>query len=231
MVIKIQLMEDRHMHLQKPMKNIMIFGDSYSTFEGYIPKGYAVYYSGADCDNTDVRRVEETWWHRLCTDLDLHLIRNDSWSGSTLCNTGYNGDCSKSNSFLYRLEKLYAENFFREQEVDTVFIFGCTNDSWANAPLGEVKLENQTAEDLFSVCPAIGYFLGRLKEILPEANIIFLINTELKTQIGEAVKAASDYHGTDYIQLEYIDKCCGHPTIQGMQDIAEQIKAFLNREA
>lgn len=215
------------MSVKKPAKNVMIFGDSYSTFAGYIPEGYAVYYSGADCDNTDVRRVEETWWHRVCSDLQLNLVRNDSWSGSTLCNTGYNGDCSRTNSFIYRLEKLEGENFFRDNEIDTVFIFGCTNDSWANAPLGENKMTGHTAEDLYAVCPAIGYFIGRLREILPEANIIFMINTELKPQIGEAVKAASAHFGTSFIQMEYIDKRCGHPTIQGMKDIAEQTEAFL----
>ena len=26
-------------------KNVLIFGDSYSTFEDYIPNGFAVYYS------------------------------------------------------------------------------------------------------------------------------------------------------------------------------------------
>jgi len=205
----------------------MIFGDSYSTFAGYIPKGYAVYYSEAERPETDVRHVEETWWHGLCADLSLNLVRNDSWSGSTLCNTGYGGDCSRINSFIYRLETLEADGFFTENKIDTVFIFGCTNDSWANAPLGELKLNAAEREDLFSVCPAIGYFIGRLREILPDGNIIFMVNTELKPQIGEAVKAASAYYGTSYIPLEYIDKRCGHPTIQGMQDIAEQVEAFL----
>lgn len=215
------------MNIRKPAKNVMIFGDSYSTFAGHIPQGYAVYYSTADRPETDVRRVEETWWHRVCNDLSLNLIRNDSWSGSTLCNTGYNGDCSRTNSFIYRMEKLETENFFRDNNIDAVLIFGCTNDSWANAPLGEPKMTGHTPEDLYQVCPAIGYFIGRLREILPEANIIFMINTELKPQIGEAVKAASEYYGTSYIRLEYIDKRCGHPTIQGMQDIAEQVEAFL----
>lgn len=217
------------MNLKQPIKNVMIFGDSYSTFAGYIPKGYAVYYSGAERPETDVRRVEETWWHGLCTDRSLNLVRNDSWSGSTLCNTGYSGDCSKTNSFIYRMEKLEAENFFRDNEIDTVFIFGCTNDSWANAPLGEIKLHDFEKEELFSVCPAIGYFIGRLKEILPDANIIFMINTELKPEIGEAVIAASEHYGTAYIKLEYIDKRCGHPTVRGMADIRTQVEAFLEK--
>lgn len=209
------------------VKNIMIFGDSYSTFAGYIPEGYAVYYSSADRPETDVRKVEETWWHRVCTDLGLNLVLNNSWSGSTLCNTGYGGDCSMTNSFLHRLDVLKEEGFFDTHEIDTVFIFGCTNDSWANAPLGEIGFGDYTKEDLACVCPAICCFIGRVKETLPNANVIFLINTELKPQIGEAVKAASEHHGTSFIEMKTIDKRSGHPTIQGMKDIADQVEAFI----
>ncbi len=208
-------------------KNIMIFGDSYSTFAGYIPEGYAVYYSSADRPETDVRKVEETWWHRVCTALDLNLVLNNSWSGSTLCNTGYQGDCSGTSSFLHRLDVLKEDGFFESHAIDTVFIFGCTNDSWANAPLGEVKFGDYTAEDLRQVLPGICCFIGRVQETLPDAQVVFLINTDLKPQIGEAVKAASVHYGTAYIELKDIDKRCGHPTVQGMTDIAGQVEAFL----
>ena len=36
------------MNIKKPIQNVMIFGDSYSTFEGYIPEGYAFYYKNDD---------------------------------------------------------------------------------------------------------------------------------------------------------------------------------------
>lgn len=212
----------------KSVQNIMIFGDSYSTYEGWIPEGYAVYYRNVECDNTDVRLVEETWWHKLCEKWHLHLVRNDSWSGSTIGNTGYSGDCSHTNSFLYRLDKLKAEGFFVENEIDTVFVFGGTNDSWSNAPLGEEKKPPYSDEDLFCVCPAIWTFLERLRETLPHANIISLINTELKPQIGEVIRKASEQLGTEYIELHNIHKNCGHPTIQGMQDICDQIGTFLS---
>ena len=211
----------------KEIKNVMIFGDSYSTFKGYIPEGYAVYYSSNERPETDVRHVEETWWHMLCKDMDLNLVLNNSWSGSTLGNTGYSGDCSKSSSFIHRLDVLTAEGFFEKNDIDTVFIFGCTNDSWANAPLGEIKLEDQTEEDLFRVCPAIAYFIAKVKKTLVDANVIFIINTDLKPEIGEAVKAASEHNGTEYIELKYIDKRCGHPTVKGMKDICEQIEDYL----
>ena len=69
------------MNETKAMHNLLIFGDSYSTFRDYIPKGYAAYYSPDETDRTDVRKVEETWWHRLCSDMSLNLVLNNSWSG------------------------------------------------------------------------------------------------------------------------------------------------------
>lgn len=211
----------------KDIKKVMIFGDSYSTFAGYIPEGYAVYYSENERPTTDVRRVEQTWWHSICSDMSLELVLNDSWSGSTLGNTGYDGDCSETSSFICRLERLIDEGFFEKNEVDTVFVFGCTNDSWAHVPYGEIKLTEQTKEDLFLVCPAVCYFIKKLRETLPEANIIFIINTGLPAEIVDAIKAASDYNGTEYIELKYIDKNFGHPTIKGMSDIKEQVEEYI----
>ena len=69
--------------------NTLIIGDSYSTFKGYIPEGYAPYYTN-EPGNTDVRRVEETWWHQLQAETDCRILLNNSWSGSTICYTGYN---------------------------------------------------------------------------------------------------------------------------------------------
>lgn len=39
---------------------ISILGDSYSTFEQYIPKGNAVWYFNAPKNKNDVTKVEET---------------------------------------------------------------------------------------------------------------------------------------------------------------------------
>lgn len=47
------------MNETKTMRNLLIFGDSYSTFAGYIPEGYAAYYSTAYREQTDVRRLKD----------------------------------------------------------------------------------------------------------------------------------------------------------------------------
>ena len=43
-------------------QTVAVLGDSYSTFEGFIPKGYATWYSPtAPPETTDVNKVEQTW--------------------------------------------------------------------------------------------------------------------------------------------------------------------------
>ena len=211
--------------------NIIIFGDSYSTFENFVPDGYAVYYSENERPETDVTKVEQTWWHQVVKNAALNLILNNSWSGSTIGYTGYdNVDCSKSSSFIYRLKQLIENGFFVENKIDTVFVFGGTNDSWSNAPLGEIKYSGWEEKDLFSVLPAVCYFLNLLKETLPQTKIYCLINTEIKPEIASCMENACEKYHITPITFNSIDKKCGHPTIQGMKNIKSSVLNALNNK-
>ncbi|MBQ3017042.1 MAG: hypothetical protein IJD79_09710 [Clostridia bacterium] len=204
--------------------NIMIFGDSYSTYEGHIPSGYAVYYSGHRENQPDVYDVNNTWWKRLIDSTDSTLIQNNSWSGSTIGYTGYNNsDCSHSSSFIYRFEKLLAEGFFDKNKIDTLFVFGGTNDSWSNAPLGEFRDEKIAESDLFSVLPAISHFAKRLSENLPDTRIIFIGNCDIKSEITDAIRCACEREGFVYVALAGVEKVNGHPTELGMAEICDQV--------
>lgn len=47
-------------------QTVAVLGDSYSTFEGFIPKGYATWYSPTALpETTDVNKVEQTWWWQV----------------------------------------------------------------------------------------------------------------------------------------------------------------------
>ena len=210
------------------LKNVMIFGDSYSTFEGYIPEGYKTYYSTTDT-RTNVRNVEETWWYMLCEEKGYNLVRNDSWSGSTIGYTGYSGaDTSGGSSFITRLERLKASGFFEENEIDTIFVFGGTNDSWANAPLGSFKLSNVSRNDLYTVLPSIPYFLEKLREVAPGAEIVVIINTNLKDEIVDALSTSAEHFDMKCVELTRFDKSSNHPTKKGMQSIKSQIEKVLD---
>lgn len=217
--------------MQKHMKNLMISGDSYSTFEGCIPQGNAVYYTQTPRPETDVRQAKETWWGRLVSASGANLVLNDSWSGSTIGFTGYeNRDCSKDSSFIYRLRKLYGEGFFEKNGVDTLLVFGGTNDSWANAPLGVPMFSGWTERDLYEVLPAICYLMHFIKTALPEVNAYFIVNTELKKEITECFRLGSERYGVKTVFLTEFEKRCGHPTVNGMRSIFEQVFARLKQE-
>ena len=210
-------------------KTAMILGDSYSTFEGYIPEGYAAYYISAGRDSTDVTRVCETWWYSLMEEEGFALVRNDSWSGSTVGYRSYNGaDTSATSSFITRMERLEREGFFEAHEIDTLFIFGATNDSWCGAELGVPASGEIAREELFTVLPAIEFLMRTVKRILPRSRIIYLINTGLKPEIGDEIRASAARNGVEALTLQKIDKKCGHPTIEGMADIKREVKAYLS---
>ena len=86
---------------QAQTKSVSILGDSYSTFEGAIPQGNAIwYFKKNNPKQTDVNRVEQTWWDLLIKRKGWKLEMNNSYSGATICNTGYRkrvawkiGDC------------------------------------------------------------------------------------------------------------------------------------------
>ena len=211
--------------------NVLIFGDSYSTYEGYIPDGYAIYYYNDARHNDEVHSVNETWWHRVITETGSKLLLNDSWSGSAICHTGGGGsDCSETSSFVCRFNKMKDSGFFEKNKVDTVFVFGGTNDAGVEAPLGEAQYDNFEKADLFKVLPAISYLLRSLKETLPEANIYCLINDGyLGEVITAGLKDSSEKFGAKAIALENIEKKNGHPTTAGMAEIARQVLEYIGK--
>lgn len=206
------------------MKKAIIFGDSYSTFSGHIPEGYPTYYPRFDVDS-----VEKTWWKMLSDKKDIKLVQNNSWSGSPLGFTGYNNtDCSRSGSFIARYRELRDKGFFEKNAIDTVFVFGGTNDNWADVPLGDVKFDGFEDNDPFCILPAICYFTETLKRDLPDAEIVLIVNTELKPEIQECFETAAKHYGVKCVRLQNIDKESGHPIASGMQAICKQVAAVLS---
>lgn len=210
------------------LHNVFILGDSYSTYEGYIPAGYDPCYGDNIENGTDVRQVEQTWWHQLITTTNSKLIANHSWSGTTICNTGYDGS-NTPHSFIRRFDKLVKEGFFQKYQIDTVLVMGGQNDDWSGAPIGELKTQDWTADDLLQYGPALCYLMYRLKMVLPKARIIFIINSEMSDVIMDYQKKSAEIYDIEYIQLEAIHKMNGHPTIQGMGQIADRIAQYFTQ--
>lgn len=198
---------------------VSILGDSYSTYRGMIPEGYAVFYP---LNGNDVQNVEQTWWDIFIKEHGYQLEKNNSYSGSTVCNTGYNKEDYSDRAFISRIN--YIGN------PDILFIFGGTNDSWAGSPIGDYRYAGWTKNDLFSFRPALAYLLNGLKSLYPATRIYLILNSELKEEINESVKTIGKHYDVPVIVLHDIEKQIGHPSIKGMRAIADQLTEFIANE-
>ncbi len=204
--------------------NIVILGDSYSTFTGYIPSDNSSWYTPSGNENTDVTDAAQTWWKILENSSPANkILLNESYSGTTVCNVGYGGADYSDISFTARFDKLADSGFFDKNTVDTLFVFGGTNDTWASSPVGEAKYSDWNSDDMNKSIPSFCYLLSRIRQVSPNTNVICILNTSLSSEIADGYIDACDYYGCEYIVLNKINKRGGHPTIKGMEQIAHQI--------
>ena len=198
-------------------KTVSVFGDSYSTFEGYLtPSTNAVWYDLKHAANkTDVEHVTQTWWHQLIRRNGWRLCVNNSYSGSTIGYKGYDRNDYSDRSFLTRMDHL--------GNPDVILIFGATNDSWAGEPVGEYKYAGWTKADFYTFRPAMAYMLQHVKNRYPNVEVYFILNSELREDITESCKTICAHYQVPCIQLHDIDKINGHPSIKGMKAISQQV--------
>lgn len=198
-------------------ETIAILGDSYSTYEHYLtPSENRVWYhKKTDRKSTDVEDVRQTWWWQVVKEGGYKLGVNNSFSGSTICYTGYDDKDASASSFISRLDKL--------GNPDIILIFGATNDSWAGVPLGEFKYENFKRADLFTFRPAMAYMLQELQSRYPNVKLYFLANDVLKDDVLSSIQTICGRYQVKCIRLKNIDKQAGHPNVKGMRAIADQV--------
>lgn len=142
-------------------KQFSVLGDSISTLEGYIPRGYRVYYTQQIAENTQVRNPEDTWWGQVIQFFGGELLVNDSWSGSRVTRWEDWIDPFPSAVSDRRLGNLRMHNV----KPDVILVYLGMND-WG----GGVKLGADRTEDTFFV-PAYRQMLGKLRSLYPDAEI------------------------------------------------------------
>ncbi len=202
-------------------KKVSILGDSYSTFYGAVePEGNEVWYFPDDKpEKTDVTSPEQTWWRIFMERTGYELERNNSYSGSTVCNRGYKGDDYSRRSFINRMSDL--------GEPDLILIFGATNDYWAHVALSPEAAETPEPHPFYTFRPAMDYLLQQIGALYPEAESVFILNDEIQGPVRDIVIELCASRGVRCLQLSGIEKRMGHPDSAGMKAIAEQLVDFL----
>ena len=129
-------------------KRWSILGDSVSTFQGFTPPG-GVYYAPSSGPVTGVNTVEDTWWMRVIRARGGTLLANNSWSGSTVAESGNLGAAS-----LSRIRKLRVDGV----SPDVVLVFTGLNDISRYVPLEVFRADYET-------------MLRRIMDLYPDAEV------------------------------------------------------------
>ena len=193
-------------------KKVSVLGDSYSTFVGVIPSNYSSFYPN---DRNDVTKIEQTWWSLYVKAKGYALEKNDSWGGTTICGTGYGGMNSSYSNFISRVDSL--------GNPDIIFVVGGTNDAWANSPMGEYQYSDWTKDDCKYFRPALACLIDMLQKRYAQAEICFILNSELREPINESMREVCKHYNVKLVELHDIEKQNGHPSINGMKSICDQL--------
>ena len=230
-------------------KKVSIIGDSISTYDGYIPSGYVTYYPDGNLNN-----VNKTWWMQLIKELDLELLVNASWSGSTV-----SGD-SQGSAKVACSDARISDLTDGLDNPNIIFIYIGTNDWYNNIEVGSFTNHDDIPSDgvITEISKAYALMLYKIRNSYPDAHIYCFTNLEgraasgdntypfINTQgetihdVNHAIIEIAHIFGCDVIDLE----CCGihywnvssytvdgklHPNTAGHEIIKEVVKdALLN---
>ncbi len=188
-------------------------GDSISTFDGFNPFLYDVFYTGKKSKQAGLTSAEDTWWMKVIRYFGGELCVNDSYSGSYVA-----GDTSASADSYERIGNLKCGDVLP----DIVLIWMGANDCGDS-----ITLHSDCADNKFAFDTAYAIMLERIKETLPQATVycatLMLTDTEVAGKCESIIKHIEQYN--DVIRrvsqkygcklIEAFDRHTGYSTIDG----------------
>jgi len=143
-------------------KYFSVVGDSISTLYGYIPDGYALCYEPAIMETAGIEGPDDTWWGQIIKRLGGRLLKNNSWSGSTV--SFHDGFTPGSFAHLESRMSLLGDG---ELKPDVVMIYMGVND-WAS---GTPVDSEDGLEERRSFTGSYRIMLDLIKKYNPDAEI------------------------------------------------------------
>lgn len=222
---------------------VSILGDSISTFSGYNPKGYAVYYDEEVQKINGLRSVYDTWWAKVNQSLNAYLCVNNSYSGSEVSGLEFPaGNCKE------RLMCLYDS----ECTPDLILIYLGINDFGYGVPIQCAPLSNDCKTDLLYFEDAYHQMLTGLRYFYPKTKIICatLMKTIIKQDnkwsfpnslggiciddYNDAIRRPASNCHISLADLAILDRRYEtldgtHPTAKGHKTIADEWIACLDK--
>ena len=152
---------------------VSILGDSISTYNGYNPKGYVVYYDEYMQMRNGLQSVYDTWWAIVNQKLNAFLCVNNSYSGSKVSGVEFPAGCCQERIVNLRTS---------EHLPDLILIYMGFNDFGYGVPISCSPLSNDGRANLRCFEDAYHQMLTGLRFFYPNAKIICatLMKTTLK---------------------------------------------------
>lgn len=146
-------------------KKVTICGDSISTFTGYIPDYYSKFYP----ENGDITKVEDTWWMQVVKRTGMELLRNASYSGSTVSGQSQDENDGRYGCGNKRIADLAGTD---GTAPDVIIILMGANDLLTDIPLGSYDGSFTVPEgNIGTFSEAYALMLDKMKLRYPEAEI------------------------------------------------------------
>ena len=223
-----------------PKYKVSIVGDSISTYEGFNPYGYPVYYKEDRAYDNEINSVDDTWWKQVIDSLGGELCINNAFSGSLVTGAFEPSACSKER----------CSNLHDDIAPDIILIYIGTNDRGYEVNLG---LDN--SDDTMGFYGAYRTMLKQIKNNYPLAKIVCGTLLMGRLQAGRNLaydrfmKEDTRYNGVIRLaakeegclladialadeRYETLDYC--HPTKNGHKEIAKlwlaELKKLLTEE-
>ena len=169
---------------------LSILGDSISTFDGYIPTDYNIFYPGYG----DISTVEKTWWWQVMNATGMELNANASSSNTTITGDSLDTTGSAPGCSTKRMIDLTPGD--DGPAPDILIVFMGTNDFLRSVELGTFTEPSQQDEGVVNnFCDAYELMIQKLNALYPNAEIYFC--TLLETNAGDVDEYPQSYPATN----------------------------------
>ncbi len=207
---------------------VSILGDSISTYEGYNPVGYNVFYNAERIAEYHLTDVNDTWWMKVINGLKGELCVNNSFSGSTVYEFSEFSISAKE-----RCQALHTSDI----EPDVILVYAGTNDCLAKISIATffndydkmLKRIKERYKKAKVFCATLT--MGAIQEGEMNENIYFLLKShsnaiqkackDNQVQVIDLLKYKKVYSANDYT----------HPNKEGHSLISklwiEELKKYI----
>ena len=230
-------------------KKVSIIGDSISTFNGYNPSGYAVFYPKGN-----VTSVSQTWWYQVINELEMTLLKNCSWSGSECYGDSSSTTSAAAGCSTKRINDL-ADGTTKP---DIIFCYIGINDFYNNTGLPDTMWTPASATpadstNINNFFDAYVIMINKIKQTYPNARVFCFTLMDCPTvktgyplingagvalnTFNDHIRLVANTFGCDVIELhncglhQYNFSSFGtdttHPNVAGHAKMKDKVKVEL----